>query len=43
MNPNISNELISSIKEMFEITEEPIIKLDYSKHYKCFLDEEELE
>ena len=38
MNPNISNELIPSIKEMFEITEEPIIKLDYSKHYKCFLD-----
>lgn len=38
MNPNIRNEFISSIKEMFEIKEEPIIKLDYSKHYKCFLD-----
>lgn len=38
MNPNITNEFISSIKEMFEIKEEPIIKLDYSKHYKCFLD-----
>lgn len=38
MNPNISNEFISSIKGMFKIKEEPIIKLDYSKHYKCFLD-----
>lgn len=38
MNPNISNEFILSIKEMFEIKEELIIKLDYSKHYKCFLD-----
>ena len=38
MNPNITNELIPSIKEVFEIKEEPIIKLDYSKHYKCFLD-----
>lgn len=38
MNPNITNEFISSIKEMFEIKEEPIIKLDYSRHYKCFLD-----
>lgn len=38
MNPNITNEFISSIKEVFEIKEEPIIKLDYSKHYKCFLD-----
>lgn len=38
MNPNITNEFISSIKEVFEIKDEPIIKLDYSKHYKCFLD-----
>lgn len=38
MNPNITNEFIPSIKEIFEIKEEPIIKLDYSKHYKCFLD-----
>lgn len=38
MNPNITNEFIPSIKESFEIKEEPIIKLDYSKHYKCFLD-----
>lgn len=34
MNPNITNEFIPSIKEVFEIKEEPIIKLDYSKHYK---------
>lgn len=38
MNPNITNQFISSIKEMFEIKEEPIIKLDFSKHYKCYLD-----
>lgn len=38
MNPDISNELISSIKEAFEIEGEPIIKLDFSKHYKCYLD-----
>ena len=37
MNPNISNEFIPNIRESFEIKEEPIIKLDYSKHYKCFL------
>ena len=41
MNPNISNEFISSIKEMFEIKEEPIIKLDYSKHYKCCFGDDE--
>ena len=38
MNPDISNEFISSIKEAFEIEGEPIIKLDFSKHYKCYLD-----
>ena len=37
MNPNISNEFIPNIRESFEIKDEPIIKLDYSKHYKCFL------
>lgn len=42
MNPNITNEFIPNIRESFEIKDEPIIKLDYSKHYKCFLDEEEL-
>lgn len=38
MNPNITNEFIPNIRESFEIKDEPIIKLDYSKHYKCFLD-----
>lgn len=38
MNPNITSEFIPSIKETFEIKEEPIIKLDFSKHYKCCLD-----
>ncbi len=38
MNPDISNEFILGIKEAFEIEGEPIIKLDFSKHYKCYLD-----
>ena len=35
---NISNELIPSIKEIFEINEWLIIKLNFSKHHKCCLD-----
>lgn len=38
MNSNISNEFIPNIKEAFGINSELIVKLDYSKHYKCFLD-----
>lgn len=38
MNPNISNGFIPNIKDAFKIKDEPIVKLDYSKHYKCFLD-----
>lgn len=38
MNQNVPNELIPSIKIIFEIEKEPIIKLDYSRHYKCYLD-----
>ena len=38
MNPNISNEFIPKIKEAFGIDSELIVKLDYSRHYKCCLD-----
>ena len=38
MNPNVSIEFIPNIKEAFGIDSELIVKLDYSKHYKCFLD-----
>ena len=38
MNPNISNEFIPNIKDTFGIDSELIVKLDYSKHYKCYLD-----
>ena len=36
MNPNISNEFISSIKGMFKIKEEPIIKLDTASITNAF-------
>lgn len=38
MNPHIDDELIFDIKKTFGITSEPIIRYDYSEHYKCYLD-----
>ena len=39
MNPNIDEKYIPAIKIAFNISEEPVIRYDYSKHYKCYLDE----
>ena len=38
MNPHIEDKYISEIKTAFGITSEPVIKYDYSEHYKCYLD-----
>lgn len=38
MNPNIGSELIPEIKAAFGLREEPVIRYDYSEHYKCYLD-----
>jgi len=39
LNPIISEDWIPQIKTDFELSEEPIIKYDNSKHYKCYLDD----
>lgn len=38
MNPNIDTKYVSDIKSEFSLIEEPIIRYDYSNHYKCYLD-----
>ena len=38
MNPNIGSEYILQIKNAFDLNEEPVIRYDYSEHYKCCLD-----
>ena len=34
----VLSDFEKQLKETFEIEGEPIIKLDFSKHYKCYLD-----
>ena len=38
LNPNIGRDYILLIRNAFGLTEEPIIRYDYSEHYKCYLD-----
>lgn len=38
LNPLIDESYYESIKEVFEITEMPVIRADHSEHYKCYLD-----
>ena len=38
MNPNVDDKFISEIKAAFGITSEPVIRYDFSEHYKCYLD-----
>ena len=38
MNPNVPENMISSIKAEFGIRTDPIIRYDYSDHYQCYLD-----
>ena len=40
INPNIKDtKIINKIKTEFGLREEPKINLDYSDHYKCYLDD----
>lgn len=39
MNPNIDDSYISLIKSEFGLRQEPVVRYDYSNHYKCYLDE----
>lgn len=39
MNHEISDDWISSICQEFGIRETPVIRYDYSQHYKCYLDD----
>lgn len=40
MNYNIDEKFIPKIKDVFKITSEPILRYDYSNHYKCYLDKD---
>ena len=40
LNPNISQDILPDIKIQFGILSDPIIRYDYSNHYKCYLDED---
>ena len=39
MNPNVPDNLLPDIKTEFGIRNDPIIRYDYSDHYKCYLDD----
>ncbi len=39
MNPNIDEKHVTEIIEAFNLQIEPVIRYDYSEHYKCYLDE----
>ena len=39
MNPNIDMKFISQIRQEFGLRETPVIRYDYSDHYKCYLDD----
>lgn len=39
MNPNIYEYWISEIKSEFGLRQDPIVRYDYSDHYKCHLDD----
>lgn len=39
MNPNIDNGFIPYIKSEFGLRENPVIRIDNSEHYKCYLDD----
>lgn len=38
MSPHISAAFLPEIKKAFSLYDEPIVRLDYSKHYRCYLD-----
>lgn len=39
MNPNIDDGFIPYIKSDFGLRENPVIRIDNSEHYKCYLDD----
>lgn len=39
INPNIDESYISQIKYEFGLRVDPTIRMDYSEHYKCYMDE----
>lgn len=39
MNPNIDEDILSKIKIEFGIRTTPVIRWDYSNHYRCYLDD----
>ena len=38
MNPDIDEKHIAEIKSAFDIQDEPVIRYDFSEHYKCYLE-----
>ncbi len=38
LNPNITQNMLEQITSSFELESLPIIKYDFSEHYKCYLD-----
>lgn len=38
MNPHIEDKYINEIKAAFGIVSDPLLRYDYSDHYKCYLD-----
>ena len=40
MNRNVSLEYVPDIIKAFELEDEPIIRIDRSRHYRCYLDTE---
>ena len=38
MGFHVDEEYVEQIKQVFELTEEPVIKYDGSDHYRCYLD-----
>lgn len=39
INPNVDSYDLQNVKSDFGLREEPIVRFDYSSHYKCYLDE----
>lgn len=38
MNPHVDHSFLPQIKAEFDIVENPVIRIDNSEHYKCYLD-----
>lgn len=38
VNPNVSETLLAETVARFEITDQPLLRWDHSRHYFCYLD-----